>query len=156
MTIYGGRWDLSQVSTWAVGSDARGPVCVRCGPDGRRVWTLGPDGVLMQWDTAALTEPLSRLDASAFCPAYGASYRHRFAMDAAGRAFAFTSVGLEVPLACPGLSAADGGSAEDAAAFVGGGVHGGAVSAVDWHPEGSVIVSGSADRGLCITQLTLP
>ena len=114
------------------------------GPDGSSLLILSLDGVLRAWDLAMLRGPTWQMDVSACCAAQGNMQQHRFAASPDGTAAALTSTMATVPVVqLFGESARIGGA----------GVHRAAISAVAWHPESRVVVSGSLDRTLSVTHL---
>ena len=114
------------------------------GPDGSSLLTLSPDGMLRAWDFAMLRGPTWQMDVSACCAAQGSMQQHRFSASADGTAAALTSMMATAPVVqLFGESARIGGA----------GAHRAAISAVAWHPESRVVVSGSVDRTLSVTHL---
>ena len=94
-----------------------------------------------------LQEPTMTFDASEYCGSRHPYGRHAFAGNAAADAFVLTSLTGQVPVLNP---------AEDAGLVCGlAGSHNLPVTAVDWHPQMNVIISGSADCTAHLSYLDL-
>ena len=140
----------AQIMAWrANASSAASPpiTSLQFGPDQTSVFSLGADGILVEWSLHA-ERSMRRIDASAFCvgadPAAAAAspQRHEMALQPAGRWALLTSRGggaCAIDLRAPGEEP----SGACVRSLLG---HSGAVTSVDWHPAApAVCLTGGED-----------
>ena len=132
-------------------------------PPRRLLATLSADGYIKLWSASnPLRGPLAGLHVPLCCAAAGGGqgaavggagaaaaaqwWQPRLAANQAGTAFAASSLSGEVPVVF--LS---GG--EDLRLETGRPGHGGPVTALDWHPGGATLLTGSADGSLVLSDV---
>jgi WD40 repeat protein len=137
---------------WA--SHAKAAACSICfGPDQNSIFSLGSDGKLVEWSLHSLRTKLWSADVSRIWGRGGgavsssqASARMvlpQLALDLQGRNLLTTSPNSSTPLVRLGSNKSNVVSVLEG--------HSGAVTAVDWHPNLSMCLTGSADNSVRVT-----